>query len=433
METVLIGALGIVVLIILLFLGMPIGVALGVVGFAGLTNLIGIKGALGVITTVPFSSTASFIWVCIPLFILMGNLAGQSGVVTELFVATRNWFGRIPGGLCIATIAGCAGFGAVSGSSVATAGAIGKIALPEMFKYRYHPRLSTGCAASAGTLGSLIPPSIFMVVYGTLTEVSIGKLFFAGFLPGIFSAGMLMIVIVILVKSNPSLAPDIITVSWKEKFQSLKGVGGILILSVVVMGGIYGGICTPTEAAAAGALATLLMTALRGKLSWTGFSRAVLDSMRLTSTLFFVCVGAYIFAAFIVLSKIPITISQYCISSGFSPFMFFVVVFIMYLFLGCILEPIGMMLITVPIIFPAARSLGFDPIHFGILMVKFCEIGMITPPVGLNVYMIKSVVPEVPTEEIFRGIVPFLIMDIVITFILYFFPQISLLVPNLMR
>jgi len=433
MEPMAMGALGILVLIIFLLLGMPIGIALGVVGFAGLLNLVGIQGALGVITNVPFSSTASFAWVCIPLFILMGNLASQSGIVTELFETTRNFFGRIPGGLCIATIAGCAGFGAVSGSSVATAGAIGKIALPEMFKFRYHPKLSTGCTASAGTLGSLIPPSIFMVVYGTLTESSIGKLFFAGFLPGIFSALMLMSVIVIWVKINPAMAPDVIQVSWAERFRSLKGVSGILILAVIVMGGIYMGVWTPTEAAAAGAFATLVMNAIRRKLTWRGFSQAVLDSMRLTSTLFFVCVGAYIFAAFIVLSKIPMEISQFCISSGFSPFMFFIVIFAMYLFLGCILEPIGMMLITLPIIFPAAKSLGFDPIHFGILMVKFCEIGMITPPVGLNVYMIKSVAPTVPTEDIFQGIMPFVIMDIIITFILFFYPQISLLVPNLMR
>ncbi|MBM4332635.1 MAG: TRAP transporter large permease [Deltaproteobacteria bacterium] len=433
METVLTGALGIVILIIFLFLGMPIGVSLGVVGFAGLIFLIGIDGTLGIITTVPFSSTASFTWVCIPLFILMGNLAGQSGIVTELFETTRNWFGRIPGGLCIATIAGCAGFGAVSGSSVATAGAIGKIALPEMFKFRYHPKLSTGCAAAAGTLGSLIPPSIFMVVYGILTESSIGKLFFAGFLPGILSAILLMTVVVVWVKINPAMAPDIFQVSWKERFRSLKGVSGILILAVIVMGGIYMGVWTPTEAAAAGAFTTLIMNVIRRKLTWGGLSRAVLDSMRLTSTLFFVCVGAYIFAAFIVLSKIPMEISQFCISSGFSPFMFFIVIFAMYLFLGCILEPIGMMLITLPIIFPAAKSLGFDPIHFGILMVKFCEIGMITPPVGLNVYMIKSVVPTVPTADIFQGIMPFVIMDIIITFILFFYPQISLLVPNLMR
>ncbi len=433
MEAVAIGAQGIFLLIVFLFLGMPIGTALGVVGFGGLVNLIGIEGTLGLITTVPFSSTASFAWVCIPLFILMGNLAGQSGIVTELFEATRNWFGRIPGGLCLATIAGCAGFGAVSGSSVATAGAIGKIALPEMFKYGYHPRLSTGCTASAGTLGSLIPPSIFMVVYGTLTESSIGKLFFAGFLPGIFSAVMLMIIIVVWVKINPAMAPDIRRVSWGERFRSLKGVSGILILAFIVMGGIYMGIWTPTEAAAAGAFTTLIMNAIRGRLTWGGFSQAVLDAMRLTSTLFFVCVGSYIFAAFIVLSKIPMEISQFCTSSGFSPFMFFILIFAMYLFLGCILEPIGMMLITLPIIFPTARSLGFDPIHFGILMVKFCEIGMITPPVGLNVYMIKSVVPTVPTEDIFKGIMPFVIMDIIITFILFFYPQISLLVPNLMR
>jgi len=432
MEAVTSGAVGILALIIFLLLGMPIGVALGAVGFVGMVNLIGLEGALGVITNLPFSATASFAWVCIPLFVLMGNLAAQSGIVAELFETTRNWLGRVPGGLCVATIAGCAGFGAVSGSSVATAGAIGKIALPEMFKYHYHPKLSTGCVASAGTLGSLIPPSLFMVVYGTLTESSIGKLFFAGFLPGILSAIMLMIVIVMWVKINPAMAPDVIQVSWRERFRSIKGVSGILILSVIVMGGIYGGIWTPTEAAGAGAMATLIMNAIRRKLTWDGFWTAVLDSMRLTSTLFFVCVGAYIFAAFIVLSKIPMGISEFCTTSGFSPFMFFLVVFVMYLFLGCILEPIGMMLITLPIIFPAATALGFHPIHFGILMIKFCEIGMITPPVGLNVYMIKSIVPNVPTEHIFQGITPFIIMDIIITFMLYFFPQISLLVPNLM-
>lgn len=432
MEATLAGVLAIAVLIGLLFLGAPIGAALGAVGFAGLVYLIGFKGALGVLTTVPFTSLANFQWTCIPLFILMGNLAAQSGIVSDLFEATRKWFGRVPGGLCIATIAGCAGFGAVSGSSVATAGAIGKIAIPEMFKYHYHPRLSTGCAASAGTLGSLIPPSIFMVVYGMLTETSIGKLFFAGFLPGILSAGLLMSVIVFRVKMNPSLAPDLVRVSWRERWNSTKGILGILILALVVMGGIYAGVWTPTEAAAAGALTTLIMAVLKGRLDWRGFKQSVLDSMRLTSALFFICLGAYIFASFVTLSRIPADIGRFCVDSGFSPFLFFIVVFIMYLFLGCILEPIGMMLITVPIIFPAVKALGFHPIHFGILMVKFCEIGMITPPVGLNVYMIKSIVPEVPTEDIFRGILPFLVMDVIITFILYFYPEISLLVPRLM-
>lgn len=433
MDPNLAGGLGILILIVLLFLGLPIGVALGSIGFVGLIYLLGFNGALGVLTTVPFTSVAAFQWTCIPLFILMGNFAAQSGIVGELFDATQKWFGRIPGGLCIATIAGCAGFGTVSGSSVATAGAIGKIALPEMFKHGYNPKLSTGCTASAGTLGSLIPPSIFMVVYGTLTETSIGKLFFAGFLPGILSAGLLMTTIVIMVKNNPSLAPGVPKVSWQERFHSLKGISGILILAIIVMGGIYSGVWTPTEAAAAGALSTFIMMAICRRLGWQAFSQAVLDSMRLTSTLFFACIGAYIFASFITLSKIPMGISQFCTSAGLSPFMFFIVVFVMYLFLGCIMEPIGMMLVTIPLIYPTIKALGFHPIHFGILMVKFCEIGMITPPVGLNVYMIKSIAPNVPTEDIFRGIVPFLIMDIVITFILYFYPQISLLVPNLMR
>jgi C4-dicarboxylate transporter, DctM subunit len=428
-----VGLLGIAVLIALLFLGMPIGTALGITGFGGAVWLLGLDGALGLLRTLPFSSTFHFTWTAIPLFILMGNFAARSGAVAELFDAAHKWLGWIPGGLCVATVAGCAGFGAVSGSSVATAGAIGKIALPEMVKRRYDPALSSGCVAASGTLGSLIPPSIFMVVYGILTESSIGKLFLAGILPGLISAALYMAVIGVRVGLKPALAPRAERVTWSERWRSLRGLAGVVMLAVLVLGGIYSGIWTPTEAAAAGAVAALVIYVLRRGWDWAGLGASALDTVRLTCSLFFIVIGAYIFAALMAVSRIPAKLTEAIIGAGLSQVELFVALFFLFLFLGSILEPIGMMLLTLPIIFPTVKAAGFDPIHFGILMVKFSEIGMITPPVGLNVYVIRSVIPDIKTETVFRGILLFFAVDVVTIVLLFTFPSISLIIPRLMR
>jgi len=433
MEPTTVGGLGILMLLLLLFAGLPIGFTLGVAGFSGLMVLSGPNAALGVLTYMPYSSTANFLWTCVPLFILMGHLAFVGGYITDLYEAAQKWLGWLPGGLCVATIAGCASFAAASGSSVATAGTMGRIALPEMTRLRYDIRLSTGCVAAAGTLGSLIPPSIFMVVYGMLTETSIGKLFMAGFIPGVISAGIYMAMIIVRALYNPSLAPRVYGVTWKERLVSTKGLIGIVIIATVVLGGIYAGLWTPTEAGAAGAFSTLILTAVRGRLTRQNFNQALTETIRSTCSLFVIVIGSMIFARFMAVSRIPAELSQYIIGSDLSPLGVFIGVCVLYVFLGCFLEPIGMMLLTLPIIFPMLVNLGYDPIWFGILIIKFTEIGMITPPVGLNVYILKGVTTDVKIEDIFRGVVPFLLMDILTLALLFAFPMLSLWLPSTMR
>ena len=433
MEPTIVGGLGILVLLLLLFAGLPIGFTLGVVGFSGLMVLSGPDASLGVLTYMPYSSTANFLWTCVPLFILMGHLAFVGGYVTDLYDATQKWLGWLPGGLCVATVAGCACFAAASGSSLATAGTMGRIAIPEMKRLRYDIKLSTGTVAAAGTLGSLIPPSIFMVVYGMLTETSIGKLFMAGFIPGVISAVIYMAMIIIRALYNPNLAPRVYGVTWKERLASTKGLIGIFIIAIVVLGGIYTGLWTPTEAGASGAFSTLILTAVRGRLTRQNFNEALTDTIRSTCSIFVIVIGSMIFARFMAVSRIPAELSEYITGSGFPPLGIFIGVCALYVFLGCFLEPIGMMLLTLPIIFPTLVTLGYDPIWFGILIIKFTEIGMITPPVGLNVYILKGVTPDVKIDDIFRGIAPFLLMDIITLALLFAFPVLSLWLPSTMN
>ncbi len=423
-----------IIFLLLLLLGVPIGFALGGVGFAGVAVLVGIDRALGVLNLVPYSSVAYFMWIAVPLFVLMGNLAFYGGVVTDLFRAARNWFGWMPGGLAIATVWGCAGFGAACGSSVAGAATMGQIALPEMLKHNYSPRLSTGCIASAGSLASLIPPSILMIVYGAITDTSVGKLFMAGFIPGILSAALYMVMILFIAHRNPKIGPAIRGVSWGERFSSLKGLTGTFIIAFVVMGGIYGGVCTPTEAAGLGAAGAFILALARRKLTKEKFWQSLKDSVATNCTLFVIVIGSMIFAAFMAVSGVPRHLSNLIINSGLSPYGVLFLICLLYLFLGCILEPVGMCLLTMPVIFPTCKALGFDPIWFGILFIKLAEIGMITPPVGLNVYVLKGVAPDsISLEEIFRGIVPFLYMELFTLGVLIAFPWVSLVLPSMMK
>lgn len=432
MDPTIIGLLGLMFLLLLVFAGLPIGFSLATVGFGGLVFLRGMDGALGVLSSVPYSSVANFLWTAVPLFILMGYLAFVGGVVTDLFLAAQRWLGWLPGGLCCAAIVGCAGFAAATGSSVACAAAIGKVSLPEMAKYGYDKKLSTGTLATAGTLGSLIPPSIFMIVYGMITETSVGKLFMAGILPGILSAVVYMIYIISRVSLNPSLAPAYRGVTWAMRLESLRGILGISVIVIVVLGGIYSGYCTPTEAAAVGSLATLILGLVRRKLTWPLIWDGLKETTRTTSTLFVIIMGSMVFVAFMAVSRIPESFGAFIITSGFSKWVVLVAVCGLYYFLGCFMEPIGMMLLTLPIIFPTLKAMGFDPIWYGIVMVKLCEIGMITPPVGLNVYVINGILPDVSLEDIFRGITPFVLVETLNLFLIIYFPQISLFIPNLM-
>ena len=419
-------------LLVLVFVGLPIGFSLATVGFGGLIFLRGLDGALGVLSSVPYSSVANFLWTAVPLFIFMGYLAFVGEIVTDLFLAAQRWLGWLPGGLCCAAIVGCAGFAAATGSSVACAAAIGKVSLPEMAKYGYDKKMSAGTLATAGTLGSLIPPSIFMIVYGMITETSVGKLFMAGILPGAMSAAVYMIYIITRATINPQLAPACRGVTWAQRMESLKGTLGIGIIVIVVLGGIYSGYCTPTEAAAVGSLATLILGLARKKLNGSLLWEGLKETTRTTSTLFVIIMGSMVFVAFMAVSRIPETVGTIIISSGTSKWAVLSGICALYYFLGCFMEPIGMMLLTLPIIFPTLKTLGFDPIWYGIVMVKLCEIGMITPPVGLNVYVINGILPDIPLEDIFRGIAPFVVVETLNLFLIIYFPQISLLIPSLM-
>ncbi|RLB05139.1 MAG: C4-dicarboxylate ABC transporter permease, partial [Deltaproteobacteria bacterium] len=369
----------------------------------------------------------------IPLFIIMGGFAGSSGLTHELYQTFDKWFRRLPGGLGVATIGACAGFAAVSGSSVATAATMGTVALPEMKRFKYHPRLATGCIAAGGTLGFLIPPSIGFVVYGMLTEQSIGKLLIAGMFPGLTLAAAYIAIVVIKVKINPSLAPTSPEpVSWKEKFSSLKGIWETLAIFLLVMGGIYLGFFTPTEAGAIGATTLFLAALIKRKLTWHNLFASLQEAVRISVMVLFLVAGANVFSYFLALSTIPTQVAAWVAGLEVSRYVILSIIVVSYLFLGCFLDAISMMVLTLPVIFPVILALGFDPIWFGVIAVLMMEAGLITPPMGLNIFTVAGVAKDIGVEEIFRGAMPFLISIFVIVVIITIFPKIALFLPGMM-
>jgi tripartite ATP-independent transporter DctM subunit len=369
----------------------------------------------------------------IPLFIIMGYFAYYAGLTRDVFFTARQWFGHLTGGLAIATTYGCAGFAACTGSSPATAAVMGKMAIPEMIKYGYHPRLAAGAVAAGGTLAILIPPSVPLVIYGIITEQSVGILLIAGILPGILTAIVYALMLQVRVKLNPSLARPLPAVSWSKRFISLKFTWGMLTIVLLILIGIYSGIFTPTEAGGAGATATFLMALALRRLSWAEFKEALLDTGRATVMIFSIIVGVLIFVRFLAITGLTGAFSETVLALEVPSIVILIGVLTIFVFLGMFLELIGMMLLALPIIYPAIMALGFDPIWFGIIVVKMGEICLITPPVGLNVYVVHSVAPDISIHEIFRGIVPFLIMEFFVLIILIVFPQIILFLPSLMH
>jgi len=414
-DPVIVGLVGTGGLFVLLALGMPIAFALMLVGFSGISYLASVQAALPVVASTVYEVAAYYPYTVIPLFIVMGGFAGSSGLTRDLYGAFEKWLRRLPGGLGIATIAACAGFSAVSGSSVATAAAMGTVALPEMKRYGYHPRLATGSVAAGGTLGFLIPPSIGFVVYGMLTEQSIGKLLVAGVFPGLLLAAAYVGIIVLLVRLNPKLAPARPeTVSWGEKFTALLGVWEPLLLFAIVMGGIYMGFFTPTEAGAVGATVLFLVALVKGKLTWTNLVQALQEATRISVMVLFLVAGANVFSYFLALSTIPMRVASWAGDLAVSPYVIHVVILLVYLMLGCFLDAISMMVLTMPVIYPVITGLGFNPIWFGVMAVLMMEAGLITPPMGLNVFTVAGVAGDVPVESIFRGVLPFLLAIFVV-------------------
>jgi tripartite ATP-independent transporter DctM subunit len=433
MSPIAIGTLGSALLVVLLCFGMPIAFAMLLVGFLGISYLASVQAAMPVLARTVYEVASNYPYTIIPLFILMGGLAGNAGITQDLYKTFDKWFRKLPGGLAISTIAACAGFAALSGSSVAGTAAMGTIAFPEMRRYNYAPRLATGVVAAGGTLGFLIPPSLGFVVYGMLTEQSIGKLLIAGVLPGIVLSLAFISVVFVEVKSDPSLAPMTPgAVSWKEKLRALSGVWETLLVFCLVMGGIYLGFINPTEAGAIGATALFVIVLSKRRLTLRDLVASLLEALRISVMVLFLVAGANVFSYFLALSTIPTVFSTWMAGLQVSRYVILGIVVLVYLILGCFLDAISMMVLTMPVIFPVITSLAFDPIYFGVICVLMMEAGLITPPVGLNVYTLAGVAKEVPMEEIFRGALPFLISIIAVVILITFFPKICLFLPSLM-
>ncbi|OGA45025.1 MAG: C4-dicarboxylate ABC transporter [Betaproteobacteria bacterium RIFCSPLOWO2_12_FULL_63_13] len=435
MSSIAVGTFGIVVILVLIAARVPIGLALGAVAFVGTVEIIGLDAAFGMIGSLPYDFSAHWSLSAIPMFLLMGTFAYHSGMTNSLYRAARLWLGFLPGGLAVATNFACAVFAAASGSSLATAVAMGRIAIPEMQRYKYDPGLATGVCACAGTLGSLIPPSILFVLYGVFAEQSISKLFIAGILPGVLTAVLYGGMIVIRCKINPGLAPRFVEqVSRAEKRAALLNIWPLPVLILGVMGGIYTGIVTPTEAGALGSFLAFVVAVLKRQMTWEVFKTSLLEATENTATIFFIAVGAILLTKFMVLSALPIYLTAAMQDIALDPLLLVIGASLIYVVLGMFLDPLGLMLLTLPVLLPMFEALDLDLIWFGVLVIKYIEIGLMTPPVGLCVYAVKTIVgKEVPLETIFRGVSWFLATEVVVVTLLIAFPQISLYLPSLMN
>ena len=426
------GLLGVCLLLVFLFSGMPIAVAMGLVGFLGMAYVNGLNPGLNVMGTTPHTISSSYSMSVVPLFVLMGALCYHAGLSRELYYTVYRWIGHFPGGLAMATVGACAGFAAVSGSSVATTATMGMVSLPEMRRYRYDSGLAAGSIAAGGSIGILIPPSVILVLYGILTEQSIGKLFAAGFIPGILEALFYMVTIYILCKVNPHLGPRGEKATFKQRLLSLKATWGVVVLFLIVIGGIYLGVFTPTEAAGVGAFGALIFALGRRKLNRKTFTDSLEETTQTTAMVFLILIGAALLGYFLAVTRIPFELSTWVGELPVNRYVILTLIIFLYLILGAIMSSLAMIVLTVPIIFPVVEALGFDPIWFGIIIVRVVEIGQITPPVGINVYVLKGVAKDLTLQGIFKGVFPFIVADICHVLLLVAVPQIATFLPSLM-
>lgn len=429
-----VGLWGVAAMILLIALRFPIGLAMGLVASIGITIIAGPRAALSILKSVPYSFAENWEFSAVPLFILMGTVAYVSGMTNSLFKAARLWLAWLPGGLAIATNFGCAGFSAAAGSSVVTSVAMGRIAIPEMMRFNYDRGLATGVVAAAGTLGVMIPPSIPMIIYAYFAEVSIGAMFMAGILPGLLTALLYTVMIIVRCSINPKLAPRIIEeADPREKWQALAEVWPIPLIVIVVIGTIYTGVASATESAAFGSVAAFVIAFLQRKLTWQVTMDSLLETIRSSASLFFIIVGAVLLTRFMAYSDLPETVSGIVMSWGVEPMTLILVTGVIFLVLGCFLDPVGLMLLALPVFLPIFKSADINMIWFGILFIKYIEIGLITPPIGMNVFILRSIVPDVPIGQIFRGTGWFFLTELVVLALLIAFPAIALLLPGLMQ
>jgi C4-dicarboxylate transporter DctM subunit len=427
----LIGAYGMVALILLTFLRVPLGAAMGLVGLVGYAMIDGWDKAFIVFGTTPYSLTA-YSFSVLPLFILMGAVASRSGMSQELFVAANALFAGRRGALPMATIGACAGFGAISGSSLATAATFTQIAVPEMRRYGYDERLATGSVAAGGTLGILIPPSVIMVIYALAAEESVPELFAAGMIPGLLLASLFVVTIWVVVKLRPEWAPPSEKMPWAERVRAATAMWKLALLFGLAVGGIYTGWFSPTEAAGVASFAAIVIAFASGKFSLNDFFACLGETLRTTAMLMFIIVGAWVFAYFVVQTRLPVGLVEVVRYLDLPPTGVILLILVFYIILGCVLESVAIILVTVPVFLPLVVALGYDPVWYGVLMVVVVEVGLITPPVGLNIFVIRAQLPDVELGTVFRGIVPFLFADAALIFLLLVFPELALWLPEVL-
>ncbi len=425
-----VAILGFLALFTLMLLRVPVGMAMGLVGVVGYSYIAGVGPALKLVGQTSMRTVTDYTFGVIPMFMLMGAFVSVSGVSRELFKAANAFIGHLRGGLGVATVLACGGFAAICGSSVATAATFSAVAYPEMRRFNYPQSFSTGVIAAGGTLGAMLPPSTVLAVYAILTQQDIGKLFMAGIIPGLLAICMYIITIMIIVRVRPNWLPRGEKKSMGDRIRGLKDVWAPLVLFLFVIGGLYGGFFTPTEAGGVGASGAFLLGVLRGKLDKAGIREALLSATRTSAAVFTVLIGALLFGYFLTITQTPQKLTEFLTGLGVGRYGVLAMIMVMYLVLGCLMDAMAMIILTVPIIYPAIVHLGFDPIWFGIIIVMTVELGLIHPPVGMNVFVIKSVVKDVSFMTIFKGVIPFVITDILRLIILIAFPIIALWLPS---
>jgi tripartite ATP-independent transporter DctM subunit len=425
-----IGLAGIAILLLMMAMRVPIGIAMLLVGIVGFAILNGPTAALAALGTYPYQYAGVYDFAVIPLFVLMGNLGSVSGMARDLYTAAYSWVGHVRGGLAHATVLACAGFAAVSGSSVASAVTMGKVCLPEMERYKYNPRLATGVIAAGGTLGILIPPSTAFVLYGLLTEQSIGRLLLAGIMPGILLSGLFLLTITIWMRFKPDFGPPGPVASAEERRKSLARAGPMMTIVFISIGGIYAGVFTPSEAAAVGAALAFIYAIWRRSINRETLANVLIETVNTTSLVFLILIGALVFGPFLALSGLPEQIATWLAGLDVPRVMILIIVLAVYVVLGTFLEGFSMLVLTLPIVIPIMQTLGYDLIWFGVLMVIVLEMGLISPPVGINVFIVKGLVPDVPMTEIFTGILPFWVAMLICVALLVIFPDIATFIPN---
>jgi tripartite ATP-independent transporter DctM subunit len=433
MNTDAVAVVGFVALFALMLLRVPVGMAMGLVGVTGFGYIVGGTPALKMVGQTSMRTVTDFNFAVVPMFLLMGAFATTSGMSRELFRAGNAFMGHLRGGLGIATIAACGGFAAICGSSVATAATFSKVAYPEMRRFGYPQSFSTGVIAAGGTLGIMIPPSAVLAIYGLITEQDVGKLFIAGVLPGILAVCMYMLTVALIGFARPGFLPAGPRAPWSERLSALKDVWATLVLFVFVIGSIYGGLATATEAAGMGAAGAFLIGLVRGRLSGADIRRSLLEATRTTAAVFTILIGAILFGYFLTVTQTPQKITAFLTGLGLGPYGVLSLLMMLYLVLGCLMDALSMIILTVPIIYPVIISLGFDPIWFGVIIVMTVELGLIHPPVGMNIFVIKSVIEDVKISTIFYGVLPFIVTDILRLIILIMFPAIALYLPSHMK